>query len=385
MPAAPAMVKEPLLLLWGDDDHGVVVRARQVFTAWSEQAGGFDHETIDAAAANSGEALRAINRLRESLQTLPFLGGAKVIWFQNCSFLGDDRTASSSAVTEALTELAQELKSFPWDNVRLVISTPKVDRRKAFYKTIEKLGRVETFVGLSAEDRDWEQQAGQFVSRQLQGRGRSISEEALAELVACVGPNLRPLANEIEKLVLYVGTRTEIECADVEAIVTRQKHARAFALADALGDRDLPRLLRTLDEELWQLKTDPRRSEIGLLYGLISKLRVLILLKEMLREGLLKAESSYDRFKLQVGRVPADRMPEDKRFNPLAMNAYVLFRALPQARNYTLPELVQAMEILLTCNRRLISSGLDEAMVLQSALVRIVSREDRPGGPADRG
>jgi DNA polymerase-3 subunit delta len=375
MPAALEHPKEPLILVWGDDDHGVRTRARQIYTLMCERAGGFDHETIDGAVSNAGDALKAIHRLRASLQTLPFLGGAKVVWLQNCTFLGDDRTASSSAVTDALAGLAQELKAFEWTNVRLLISTGKVDRRKVFYKTLEKIARVETFTGLSAEDRDWEQQAETIARRDLAGRGLAISDEAVAELVVCVGPNLRQLANEVEKLSLYALGRNSIELGDVETIVTRQKHARAFALADALGDRDLPRLLRTLDEELWQIQGDSQRSEIGLLYGLIAKVRTLILVKELLAQGLLKNEASYDRFKAQIARIPADKMPEDKRFNPLAMNAYVLFRALAQSRNFTLSELVQAMETLLTCNRRLISSGLDEALVLQSALVRIVSRE----------
>ena len=70
--------------------------------------------------------------------------------------------------------------------------------------------------------------------------------------------------------------------------------------------------------------------------------------------------------------MPADLLPEDKRFNPLAMNPYVLFKALPQARNYTLAELVRAMELLLECNRRLIFSSVDESLVLQQTLVEIV-------------
>ena len=111
--------------------------------------------------------------------------------------------------------------------------------------------------------------------------------------------------------------------------------ARAFALGDALGDRDLPRLLRCLDEELWEVKLDPKRSEIGLLYGLISKVRAMLMLKEMLREGWIKPESDYNRFKAQLERVPADQLPADKRFNPLALNPYVLFKALPQARRYS--------------------------------------------------
>ena len=137
-------------------------------------------------------------------------------------------------------------------------------------------------------------------------------------------------------------------------VCTRNKTARAFALGDALGDRDLPRLLRTLDEELWELQFDKQKSaEIGLLYGLISKVRAMILLKEMLREGWIKAEGDYNRFKAQLERVPVEKLPEDKRYNPLALNPYVLFKALPQARRYTQAELVAAMELLLKCNQQL--------------------------------
>ena len=156
-------------------------------------------------------------------------------------------------------------------------------------------------------------------------------------------------------------------------ICARNKTARAFALGDALGDRDLPRLLKRLDEELWETKFDPKKSEIGLLYGLISKVRAILLLKEMLREGWIKPEMDYNRFKAQLAGVPADKLPADKRFNPLALNPYVLYKALPQVQKYSQRELVRAMDLLLRCNQRLVGSGLDEALVLQQALVQIVA------------
>ena len=157
------------------------------------------------------------------------------------------------------------------------------------------------------------------------------------------------------------------------AICSRNKTARAFALGDALGDRDLPRLLKRLDEELWETKFDKDKSEIGLLYGLISKVRAMLLLKEMLREGWIKPANDYNNFKSQLERVPADKFPADKKFNPLALNPYVLYKALPQVKKYSQGELIRAMDLLLRCNQRLVSSGLDEALVLQQALVQIVS------------
>ena len=76
--------------------------------------------------------------------------------------------------------------------------------------------------------------------------------------------------------------------------------------------------------------------------------------------------------------IPAERLPEDRRYSPLGINPYVLYKALPQAARYTTAELVRAMELLLQCNRRLVGSGLNPAMVLQQTLVQIVGTES-PG------
>jgi DNA polymerase-3 subunit delta len=377
MPAASP--KAPVLLVCGDDEFAVKQRAREVFQKWSAEIGGMDHEIIDASVNNSGEALAALAKLRAALQTLPFFGGAKVIWLQNCNFLGEERAAAAQAVTEDLSDLSGELKNFPWRDVRLLVSAGKVDKRKTFYKTLEKIGSVEILAGWSAEDNDWSEQAESFALDSLRQLGKDISGEALARLVAHAGSNPRALRGEIEKLSLYVGELPRIQTGDVDAIVTRNKQARAFALGDALGNRDLPRLLRCLDEELWEVRRDSQRSEIGLLYGLISKVRLLILAREMLARKWLKPEPDFSRFKAQLSRLPAGALPEDKKFNPLAMNPYVLFRAVPQALHYTQAELIAAMDLLLECNQSLISRALDPSLVLQRALVRIVSR---PAGAA---
>ena len=369
MPAAKASA---IALICGDDEFAVKQRARELFQKWAGELGGMDHETIEAAVSNGGEALHVISKLREALQTLPFFGSGKVVWLRDCNFLGDERAASTQAVTETLAELAEELKIFKWQNVRLLVSAGKVDKRKAFFKTLDKIGTVETFAGLSADDKDWAERAEVAARTAVRERQKDISGEALAELVSRVGPNARQLESEIEKLCLFAGDRKNIEVADVNAVCTRNKTARAFALGDALGDRDLPRLLRRLDEELWEAKFDKDKSEIGLLYGLIGKIRAMLLLKEMLREGWIKPEMDYNRFKAQLAGVPADKLPADRKFNPLAMNPYVLFKALPQVRKYTQAELVRAMDLLLRCNQQLVSSRLDGTLVLQQALAQIV-------------
>ena len=121
MPPSPPKRSAPLVLVCGEDDFAVKQRAKQIYLQWAEELGGMDHEIIDAAVAHSGEALKALAKLREAMQTLPFFGSGKAIWLKNCSFLSDERAATKD-VTESLAELAEELKEFSWQNVRLLIS-----------------------------------------------------------------------------------------------------------------------------------------------------------------------------------------------------------------------------------------------------------------------
>jgi DNA polymerase-3 subunit delta len=372
----PAIQTPSPALICGDDEFAVKQRAKQLYQQWCDEIGGMDHEIVEATVSNSGEALAAVARLRQALQTLPFFGTGKVIWLRDCNFLGDERVASAQAVTESLADLADELKAFAWSRnagIRLLISAGKVDKRKVFFKTLDKIGLVENFAGWSADDRDWAERAEIAAQTSVHERKKKITGEALAELVSRIGPHPRQLDNEIEKLCLFASNREQIEAGDVNAVCTRNKTARAFALGDALGDRDLPRLLRRLDEELWEAKFDSKKSEIGLLYGLIAKMRAMLLLKEMLREGWIKPEMDYNRFKAQLQQVPADKLPGDRRFNPLALNPYVLYKALPQVKRYSEAELIRAMDLLLRCNQRLVSSSLDETLVLQQTLVQIIT------------
>src|SRR5271154_5372724 len=201
----PAAKSPALALVCGDDDFAVKKRAKEIYLQWCEELGGMDHEIIEASVSNSGDALKAVAKLREALQTLPFFGSGKTVWLRDCNFLGDERAASAQAVTESLANLAEELKKCTWQNVRLLISAGKVDKRKTFYKTLDKIGTVESFAGLSVDDKDWVERAEVAARMAIRERKKDISEEALSELVSRVGPNAQQLESEIEKVCTFTG------------------------------------------------------------------------------------------------------------------------------------------------------------------------------------
>jgi DNA polymerase-3 subunit delta len=278
-----------------------------------------------------------------------------------------------------LAELVPFLQSFPWGAVRLLVSAGKVDKRRAFYKTFEKIGGVEHFAELTLGSSDWVDRMSETAERAFADAGKGIDSKTLSDFVAMVGPNLRQLHQEIEKLQLFVGDRQQIEINDLNAVVSRNRQARAFALGDALGERNVPALLKALGEELWEMQFDRKKSEIGVLYGLISKVRVMLLAKELMREGWLKQERDFNRFKAQLSRLADKPLPNDKKYNPRLINPFVLFRAAQQSRHYSTEELVAAMDRLLACNQQLVGSNLDESLVLQRAVVGIAGISSAPG------
>jgi len=369
----------PVSLICGDDEFSVKQHARKIWESWCAEVGGLDHEVVEGTAGSVDEALTRLGRLREALQTLPFFGGAKLIWFRDCSFLGEDRTGQSATITAALAELIEEWKTFRWEGVRLLISAGKPDKRRTFFKNLEKLGTVEFFASL-ADDKDWATRIESEALRSFRSAGKAISDEAAAELVGRVGPNRRTLANEVEKLILHAGDRGEITLADVQILTPLQKLAEGFALGEAVGDRDLVRALHVLDEELWTIRTgaDKKRSEIGLVYGLISKIRLLLLVKELRRTGQLKPVRDYNSFRTQIALVDPTQLPSDKRFNPLTGHPFPAFQALKQVDRWAPTELIRAMDLLLEANVQLVASGLDEAVVLQRALIEIIGPNRTP-------
>src|SRR3954454_19536328 len=98
----------------------------------------FGLEIVDGAAGNAEQAAARIRSSIDALQTLPFLGGAKVVWLKNANFLGDDQKARSASVQSALEELSDVLGRGVAPNVTFLISATDIDKRRAFYKTLVK-------------------------------------------------------------------------------------------------------------------------------------------------------------------------------------------------------------------------------------------------------
>ncbi len=102
--------------------------------------------------------------------------------------------------------------------------------------------------------------------------GKNLQPAAARALKELIGDSLNALAEELEKLSLYVGDRTAITIEDVQALVGQNRELSAFEITDALIKQDISRAMQ-LTERIFQQGRSAEYTIIGLLAWYIRRLR----------------------------------------------------------------------------------------------------------------
>lgn len=105
-----------------------------------------------------------------------------------------------------------------------------------------------------------------------------LDTDAARELVDSLGGDMMMVANELEKLVLYVGDKKRITLGDVETMVLAAKQRSFYELTDAISARDRTRALAVLDAIL--NTGDGEEAAIGHLYMLSRTFRQMLVISE---------------------------------------------------------------------------------------------------------
>ena len=111
-----------------------------------------------------------------------------------------------------------------------------------------------------------------------------MDQDAARELVDALGSDMMLVANELEKLMLYVGEKRQITLGDVETMVLAAKQRSLYELTDAISCKDRTRALEVLDALL--STSDGEDAAIGHLYMLAKTLRqMLVILEKNVRDS----------------------------------------------------------------------------------------------------
>lgn len=366
---------QSLVFVCGDDDFEVKVQCRRLLDCWKNEDANVEFEIVDGQASKTKEALDRISALKEALETFPLFGSGKSVWFRHCNFLGEEgRLGDSEDVKNALEDLLVSLKKCDWETTRLLISATSVDKRKRLYKWLRQAGEVIFCKSLAMQDKGKASEliALDLIETEVRRSSKVIQREVAQLIVQLVGLDRGTLVSECEKAILHSGDSEEVARSDVEATVSPARQAEAFEFVDAVVKRDLRQALDRLEDEIWSMKTDTKKSELGLLYGLASKFRTLLLVKDAMERGLLRPERDFSRFQSQIKSLDKSMFSKDRRFNLLLQHPFVIFKAIEEVGRYREAELIRILEALLEANQKMVFVSTDPTSVLRECVIKIV-------------
>lgn len=374
MPATAVKAKS-IYLIGGADEFSIKETAAKLADKLApKKAGEFGLEIIEGSVSNQDEALKVIARVREALNTVGLFGGGdKLVWLKNTDLLADSPTTRAEAVKDALGELADLLKGGLGDGVVLLISAIGCDRRKTLYKTLEKVGEVQFFEALEEGKGDSDEEIEAFIQSKSRADGKTMGAEAVQTFRELVAPNLREIANELEKLFTYVGKRSEVTKEDVRAICSVSRQAVIWELTDALGARRTSQAIMALESLL-----DAGDQPMGILMMLVAQFRLMLLARDLMQRKVITARDGQGgnfEFVKAFERLPEDATAHFPRTKEGALpNAWRLYRCALAAKNFSTAELIRAMDLLLEANRQLVSTQLDDRLVIEQAIAKIARK-----------
>lgn len=120
-----------------------------------------------------------------------------------------------------------------------------------------------------------------WLQKRVKRSHKQINEKAARLMVGHLGTSLRLHANELEKLIPYLGERTEITEEDVETVVGASRSYNVFELTKAIGNGQ-----KALSTEIALRMMQQDKDARHLLFVMISRyMEQLIVTQEMLMKG----------------------------------------------------------------------------------------------------
>jgi len=290
---------------------------------------------------------------------------------------------------------------FPEQNF-LFITTDTVDKRKALYKIIKRIGTVidcSIPKGNRKADVDVQQRFLQQHMRQfLKKHNKQIDSKAFELIFKMIGFDLRAFNANLEKLVDYAKDREYITADDVHAVLIRTRQDPIYELTGALSDRDT---LKTLHYMSSLLASGFHYLQI--LTAMTNQIRKLLVIKGFLgsqygsnwhpgigydqfRQMIIPLIVKYDEELIEKLAYHQNALkgkfepPECKKQKKPATdlmiaknpnNPYPIFQQFLRSKKYSKKDLFTAFEALNHADVKLKTSGQPPASILEEVVFKI--------------
>lgn len=263
------------------------------------------------------------DRIRESLESLPFLATKKLVVLR------------SPSANKQFVENAERLLAGLPESTDVIIVEPKLDKRLAYYKLLKKSTEFKEF-----QEMDGSKLPAWLVSRcKEQGGTLSMSDANL--LIGRIGTNQQMLEQELTKLLLY---NPEITKESIMLLTDQAPQSTIFDLLDAALNGKTKLAVELYDEQRRQ-KVEP----VQIIALLAWQLHVLALIKT-------------------AGNRDASEIASAGKLNP-----YVVRKSMGIANRLTLTELKQLVRDVRDLDIKLKSESIDADDAMLQLIVSIAT------------
>ncbi|MBU0718846.1 MAG: DNA polymerase III subunit delta [Planctomycetes bacterium] len=218
-------------------------------------------ESLKRVLAQLGEEVDACTRLEGSDAVL-----AEVLdEVRTMSLLGTRRVVVVEEADPFITRHREVLERYvadPCPSGCLILSSSSLPRNTRLYKAVNAIKGV-----IHCDPPKGRAMIGWIASRAEATYRKRISPAAAQRLREHLGDNPGVLDAELAKLASFVGDRTEIGPADIDALTGHHREEKVFAVTDAMSAGEAESALRHWEQVLATDRAAPGRAIAGLAWG----------------------------------------------------------------------------------------------------------------------
>lgn len=213
----------PVLLYWGEEEFNLENAVKELRKKIIDP--GFS--TLSHKVLNEPD----IKKLIESIRTLPMMLGNLLIEVRTSTlfFRGKRTISTTDPLMQKLIDAIERLDS----RVHLLFIAPveresgkKIDSTMKLVKTIQKTGEITEFPAFKFYQED---RVINWIIKHASGKSLKINKDAASSLLQDIGPDLRKLDLELDKLGTKVHPEKTISIGDVKEVSSTNENVFLFA------------------------------------------------------------------------------------------------------------------------------------------------------------
>lgn len=339
----------PILLMFGEEELLLEEALEKLINKIVKSKGtDFDFEALDANEIK-------IEQLVDCCNTFPFIAQKRVILVKNFDKLFSTRISKKNIDESPFTKYLNQ----PQNTSFLILISQfselnglTEDIKKNKGQLSKKIQSLKYPYNLLISKFEWiefskiyENQLPHWISLRVKQFGKTIDKEAIKFLIATTNPSLRDINNEIQKVLIFIQDRKNINIDDIRTIVGASRVYNIFELQKAIGQRNLKEAIIILQN---MISTDKQQMLI-----MTMLIRYFIVLWK-----LIEAKDKYtNNYQLA---------------SAIGVNYYFLNDYKIALNNYTKQEIDRAFIILAETDEALKSTSSDVFYIMQNLLIKIM-------------